>query len=156
MWKGSLVILAGTTLWLMVSSPLQAAEPSMEQTPVPHAGQVTLPDGLIGVSLHIGAERVGDTAMLYIGKVYPEGPAHKAGLRHGDELVSVDGVTVAGKSYQQVVKMVRGEAGTDVQLGVKSDRKGTPREISLTQVASDKLMKHSDTHGTYKKEKQGP
>lgn len=156
MWKESLAILAGTALWLMVSSPLQASEPSMEQTPVPYTDEVTLPDGLIGVSLHIGAERVGDPALLYIGKVYPEGPAHKAGLRHGDELVSVDGVAVAGKSYQQVVKMVRGEAGTDVQLGVKSDREGTPREISLTRVASDKLMKHSNTHGTYKKEKQGP
>lgn len=156
MWKGSLVILVGTTLWLMVSSPLQAAETSMEQTLVPHADEVKLPDGMIGVSIHIGAERVGDPALLYIGKVYPEGPAHKAGLRHGDELVSVDGVTVAGKSYEQVVKMVRGEAGTDVQLGVKSNQEGTHLEISLTRVASDKLMKHSKSHGTYKKEKQGP
>jgi len=49
----------------------------------------------------------------------------------------VDGTAVAGKSYEQVVKMIRGQAGTVVKLGVKGE--GGTRELSITRVASDKL-----------------
>ena len=35
--------------------------------------------------------------------------------------MTVDGTAVSGKSYEQVVKMIRGEAGTVVKLGVKGD-----------------------------------
>ena len=51
--------------------------------------------------------------------VHPEGPAQQAGLRHGDEVVTVNGSAVTGKTYDQVIQMVRGEAGTAVKLGVK-------------------------------------
>lgn len=101
---------------------------------------------MIGVSLQIGAERIGDPAVLYVGMVHPEGPAQQAGLRHGDEVVTVDGTAVSGKSYEQVVKMIRGEAGTVVKLGVKGE--GGSRELSITRVASDKLPKApSGSHG---------
>ena len=53
--------------------------------------------------------------------------------------MSVDGTAVTGKSYEQVVKMIRGEAGTIVKLGVKGET--DTREISITRVASDKLPK---------------
>jgi len=106
---------------------------------VPHAHRVDtrLPNGVIGISLQIGAERIGDPAVLYVGMVHPGGPAYKAGMRHGDEVVSVDGTTVTGKSYEQVVEMIRGEAGTVVKVGVK-DEKGL-YELSVERVASDKL-----------------
>ena len=32
--------------------------------------------GVIGVSLQVGAERIGDAAVLYVAMVHPEGPAH--------------------------------------------------------------------------------
>jgi C-terminal processing protease CtpA/Prc len=84
--------------------------------------------------------------VLYVGMVHPEGPAHQAGLRHGDEIVTVDGTAVSGKSYEQVVKMIRGEAGTVVKLGVKGD--GGPRELAITRVAGDKLPKGpAGSHG---------
>jgi C-terminal processing protease CtpA/Prc len=104
--------------------------------------------GVVGISLHIGAERIGDPASLYVGRVYPEGPGHKAGLKHGDELVSVDGVAVSGRTYEQVVKMVRGEAGVNVNLGVK--REGSLPKISVTRLAGTKLTKGPADHGTYK------
>lgn len=89
--------------------------------PAPTFGlEATIPDGVIGVSLHVGAERVGDTAVLYVAHVLPDGPAEKAGLKPGDELTTVDGVAVTGKTYEQVALMVRGEPGSVVKLG---DRK---------------------------------
>ncbi len=131
----------------LLSGPLHAAD-QPGQSPA-RTDEPRLPDGVVGISLHIGAERVGDPASLYVGRVYPEGPAHKAGLKHGDELVSVDGVAVWGKTYEQVVKMVRGEAGTPVKLGVKRENEGL-REVSISRVAGDKLWKGPADHGVYK------
>ena len=117
------------------------------QAPYAHGDDTRLPNGVIGISLQIGAERIGDPAVLYVSMVHPGGPAHKAGIRHGDEVVSVDGTTVTGKSYEQVVKMIRGEAGTVVKVGVK-DEKGL-HELSVERVASDKLPKGpGESHGT--------
>ena len=129
-------IAVGLTMSLLVAG-LALADQSPSQAPYGHGGSTTLPNGVIGISLQIGAERIGDPAILYVGMAHPEGPAHKAGIRHGDEVVSVDGATVAGKSYEQVVKMIRGEAGTFVKLGVK-DEKGL-HELSVERVAGDKL-----------------
>lgn len=106
----------------------------------------TIPDGVIGVSLHVGAERVGETAVLYVAHVLPDGPAEKAGLKQGDELTTVDGVAVTGKTYEQVALLVRGEPGSVVKLGVKSE--GGPREVSVTRVSGQTLYKgQMGSHG---------
>ncbi len=138
---------------LLLSGPLHADDQPSQAPAAGEAGKG--PDGVIGISLHIGAERVGDPASLYIGRVHREGPAHKAGLRHGDELISVDGTAVSGKSYEQVVKMVRGEAGSAVKLQVKREGEGSPREVSVTRVAGDNLARRPAEHGTYKDKPQG-
>lgn len=145
MRNGSMAVIAGMVFSLMVISPLHAADQPGEAPA--RTDESKMSDGVIGISLHIGADRVGDPASLYVGRVYPEGPAYKAGLKHGDELVSVDGVTATGKTYAQVVKMVRGEAGANVKLGVK--REGGLQEISVTRVAGTKLTKSPADHSTY-------
>lgn len=108
--------------------------------------EAAIPDGVIGVSLHVGAERVGETAVLYVAQVLPDGPAEKAGLKQGDELTTVDGVAVTGKTYEQVALIVRGEPGSVVKLGVKSE--GGPREVSVTRVSGQTLYKgQMGSHG---------
>lgn len=112
----------------------------------PYGDDANMPNGVIGVSLHVGAERIGDPASLYVAHVHPEGPAQQAGLKHGDEVVTVNGAAVSGKTYEQVIKMVRGEAGAAVKLGVKGD--GGVREIAITRIASEKLYKgEMGSHG---------
>ncbi|MDH4301789.1 MAG: PDZ domain-containing protein [Nitrospira sp.] len=145
MRNGRMAVIAGMVFSLMVIGPLHAADQPGEAPA--RTDETKISDGVIGISLHIGAVRVGEPASLYVGRVYPQGPAHKAGLKHGDELVSVDGVAVSGKTYEQVVKMVRGEAGANVKLGVK--REGSLQEISVTRVADTKLTKGPADHGTY-------
>ena len=131
------------------TSAVRAAEEqdkSGSQTQRPHGDDANLPNGVIGVSLRVGAERIGDPASLYVAHVHPEGPAQQAGIKHGEEVVTVNGAALTGKTYEQVMKMVRGEAGTAVKLGVKGD--GGVREIAITRIASEKLFKgEMGSHG---------
>ena len=98
----------------------EQGEPGGSQAQRPHGDDANLPNGVIGVSLHVGADRIGDPASLYVAHVHPEGPAQQAGLKHGDEVVTVNDA-----------------AGIAVKLGVKGD--GGLREIAITRVASEKL-----------------
>jgi C-terminal processing protease CtpA/Prc len=131
------------------TSEVRAAEGQEKpesQAQQPYGDDANMPNGVIGVSLHVGAERIGDPASLYVAHVHPEGPAQQAGLKHGDEVVTVNGAAVSGKTYEQVIKMVRGEAGAAVKLGVKGD--GGVREIAITRIASEKLYKgEMGSHG---------
>jgi C-terminal processing protease CtpA/Prc len=124
----------------------QEQDKQESQAQRPHRDDATLPKGVIGVSLRVGAERIGDAASLYVAHVHPEGPAQQAGLKHGDEIMTVNGAAVTGKTYEQVIQMVRGEAGTAVKLGVKGD--GGVREIAITRIAGETLYKgQMGSHG---------
>lgn len=102
-----------------------------------------VPKGVVGIALQLSAGRVGDPAALYVATVHPEGPAARAGLAQGDELVSVDGTALAGKTYEQVVGMVRGEVGTSVKLGVKRD--AAVHELTLVRVTEEDLYRKKKT-----------
>ncbi len=128
----------------LLSSGQALADHSPSHAPYGQGSDNKLPNGIVGISLIIGAERIGEPAVLYVGMVHPEGPAHKAGLRHGDEVVSVDGTPVRGKSYEQVVGLIRGEAETAVKVGVKSEN--GLRELSITRVAGEKLKQPAEPH----------
>ena len=106
----------------------------------PHEGyrQTDLPKGIIGVALHVSAHRVGDPATLYVRAIHPEGPAAKVGIAHGDEILLVDGQPLTGKTYQEVVAMIRGEVGQSVKLKVKGER--GVREVTILRISEDMLM----------------
>ena len=96
---------------------------------------------MIGVWVKVEAKRIGDPAVRYVGIAHPEGTAYQAGLRYGD------GTAVSGKSYEQVIKMIHGESGTIVKLGIKGD--GGTRELSIIRMAGDKLPKGpTGSHGS--------
>ena len=51
--------------------------------------------------------------------VLPGGPAHEAGVRQGQTLTAIDGVSLDGKHIHEVHELIRGTAGTRVRLSVK-------------------------------------
>lgn len=60
--------------------------------------------------------------------------------------MTVNGAAVTGKTYEQVIKMVRGEAGTGVKLGVKGEE--GVREIAITRIAGERLYRgEMGSHG---------
>jgi len=63
-------------LCLFCSVGVRAADKQMPQTPYAQGEDGNPQKGVIGVSLQVGAERIGDAAVLYVAMVHPEGPAH--------------------------------------------------------------------------------
>lgn len=56
---------------------------------------------------------------LYIQRVPEGGVAERAGLREGDEVLSIDGHAVREMRTTAVVERLRGEVGTRVRLRVR-------------------------------------
>lgn len=65
----------------------------------------------------IGAE-IHNQRGRFILSPMPNSPAEMAGIRPGDLLIAVDGVSVEGWSTIEVVQTIRGKKGTEVLLGV--------------------------------------
>ncbi|MBA2266149.1 MAG: S41 family peptidase [Chloroflexi bacterium] len=62
-------------------------------------------------------------------------PAESAGLRAGDQVLEIDGVSTVGESVSSLVFQVRGEAGTDVTLTVNRDDEEL--DITITRAVID-------------------
>ena len=78
----------------------------------------------------------------------PNTPAEKAGLKPGDQILSVDGDSAKGWTVEQGVGRIRGKAGTSVKLGIKhADGK---EEMLTIQRASVKQASVSTTPPTGK------
>jgi hypothetical protein len=54
-----------------------------------------------------------------ITQVFDSGPADLAGLRAGDQIVSVDGQAVTGHKLEEVIGWIRGEVGTPVEVAIQ-------------------------------------
>lgn len=73
-------------------------------------------------------ERVGDYVVLV--EIIENSPAHKAGLKVGDALVSIDGQSAKGRSEQQVQEFLRGFPGTKTDLIIR--RPGESKDLKIT------------------------
>lgn len=140
----SVLLLFSTTLTPGVFG--EEGSPSESSAPTnPHASppgpNTPMPSGIVGVALHVTAGRIGDPAQLIIRAVHPSGPAARAGLTHGEEIVAVDGNPVAGKTYQEVVGLIRGEVGSSVKLALRGPQ--GERTVSLMRVSEQKLMEQT-------------
>ncbi|GAB4399505.1 MAG: S41 family peptidase [Microscillaceae bacterium] len=60
-------------------------------------------------------------------------PAHTAGLKIGDEILKIDGISLAGKNNDQVSRLLKGQAGTKVRLEVRSFGEESSREVELAR-----------------------
>ncbi len=101
----------------------------------------SLPSGIVGLALHLTARRVGDPAQLIIRAVHPSGPAARAGITHGEEIFSVNGQALTGKTYQEAVSLIRGEIGTTVNLGLQGPQ--GKHTISIIRVNESILMEQT-------------
>lgn len=81
----------------------------------------------------IGALIQRDSNIIEVAEPYENSPAAKAGLKAGDRIISVDGISLAGKSTDDVGKLLKGQPGTSVKLMVLSPNSTTPVEKTLVR-----------------------
>lgn len=76
-----------------------------------------------------------DTMVVSITKVYSGTPSEAAGLKNDDIIISVDGVDGTSMEVSELVKLIRGEAGTTVHLEIY--RSGTDEYLSFDVERAD-------------------
>jgi carboxyl-terminal processing protease len=76
---------------------------------------------------------VSETCPLVIVSTLPNSPAAGAGVLAGDEFVAVEGVAVDGMSVDEITAIVRGPAGTDIEITFA--RNGALVEVTITRAA---------------------
>src|SRR5690554_5654945 len=83
----------------------------------------------IGVSFYV----LKDT--IVVTSIVPGGPSEAAGIMPWDRIVTVDDSVVAGKKIrnEQVLKVLRGERGTEVKLGIKRAGNDFIENITVTR-----------------------
>ncbi|GCE24993.1 carboxyl-terminal processing protease [Dictyobacter alpinus] len=84
-----------------------------------------------GVGIYLRQDK--DTGKLVITSPIPGSPAEKAGIKHGDVIVAVDGKSAAGKDTTGVSAMIQGKEGTDVNITVQRAGETQTRTFKLTR-----------------------
>jgi carboxyl-terminal processing protease len=93
-------------------------------------------ESLSGTFVGIGAVLDLKDGKLIIVRVLRDSPAEGAGVTAGDEIVTVDGVSVTGMTVNEVVPKVRGPEGTKVTLELKGVN-GAVRSVTITRAKLD-------------------
>ncbi|QHE53614.1 S41 family peptidase [Pontibacillus sp. HMF3514] len=94
------------------------------------------------VGIGVGIEKVEEGILL--NRVFEDSPAKQAGLHSGDIILSADGTSLKGKSIEEAVTYIKGEAGTSVDLTVLqgeelNDVTVQRKEIQLPSVEGERL-----------------
>lgn len=90
----------------------------------------------------IGVEFLIQKDTLLVVSPIEGGPSEKAGIQAGDKIVRVDTVNIAGVGLtnERVMKLLKGEKGTKVELGILRNGEATARNYTITR---DKIPIHS-------------
>jgi carboxyl-terminal processing protease len=75
--------------------------------------------------------RSGDAVLVT--KVFSTSPAERAGILQGDKIVSIDGVSVKNMSMDQAAAEIKGEAGTNVVIGLVRDSSSEVLYFEITR-----------------------
>lgn len=94
----------------------------------------------------IGAVLSLQNGQLVIASVIPGSPASKAGIKKNDVILAIQGHPTATMSLEQAVELIRGKAGTKVQLQVKRGQTVTtmtvPRQKIVEPTVFAKIYPH--------------
>ena len=88
-----------------------------------------------GIGATIGDLTEGDQINTYIKATFEEAPAARAGLRFGDKIVAVDGLSMKGKSFPEVRKFLLGSLGTVVKVTVEHAATSQTETVTITRDA---------------------
>lgn len=108
----------------------------------------TLMENLSGSFVGIGVYIEVSGKYIKITKPIKGSPAEKAGIEPGDVIYKVDGKDIRGMSDETVVKMIKGEAGTQVKVTVWKASTGKEATFTMTRAAIHMEVVSAKMHGT--------
>lgn len=73
------------------------------------------------------------TGIITIVKPFKDGPAYKAGMLPGDIIYKVNGMDVSGKEVSEVVSVMKGKEGTNVDVEVLRSGESSPIKMTITR-----------------------
>jgi carboxyl-terminal processing protease len=93
----------------------------------------------------IGADglQIGD--YVTITEIFEDSPAHKAGLKVGDEIIAVDGQSAKGKTEGEMLEFLRGFPGTKADLLVR--RPGESKDLKIVLLRDEVDIPNVPHHG---------
>jgi carboxyl-terminal processing protease len=81
----------------------------------------------------IGIEITMEDGFVKIITPIDDTPAQKAGLKAGDLVIEVQDISLKDKSLNDAVKLMRGEAGTQVKIKILREKEKQPMDFQLTR-----------------------
>jgi carboxyl-terminal processing protease len=95
------------------------------------AEQQQLSGTFAGIGVYIQQDP--KTKDISISSTIPGAPAEKAGLKHGDIIIEVNGKNVVGMDFSAVQPLIEGKAGTQVTITVRRPSTGKVLTFTLTR-----------------------
>ena len=85
----------------------------------------------IGASIGDLRDPSGKVITTFIKATFENAPAHRAGLRYGDKIIDVNGVSMVGKPYFEVRNHLRGPRGTSAKITVERFGSGKRETVEI-------------------------
>ncbi|PUV26425.1 S41 family peptidase [Sphingobacterium athyrii] len=90
----------------------------------------------------IGIQFLKNNDQTIVTKVNPDGPAMRAGIRAGDQILRIDGDSIAGKKWgnREIMEKLRGEKDIPVVLGILSSGS---RDVKNVRIIRENILEKS-------------
>jgi carboxyl-terminal processing protease len=88
-----------------------------------------------GIGASIQNQTIGEKTDTYIMATFDRSPAARAGLRYGDKITAVDGVSMSGKFSSEVRDKIRGPRGSTVKVTVERASSLKEETVEITRDA---------------------
>lgn len=120
-----------------ISVPSMLANLDPHSVYIPKSELQGVNDELEGSFSGIGVQFMIQNDTITIIEAISGGPSEKVGILAGDRIVTVDGENVAGTGItnEKVMKLLKGDAGTKVMLGIKRSNSVKPLSFEVTRGA---------------------
>ncbi|MEB3235344.1 MAG: S41 family peptidase [Cyanobacteriota bacterium] len=93
--------------------------------------QIDTSGELSGVGIQLSLDK--ETKELVVVSPIEGSPASRAGVQPKDVITAIDGKSTKGMSTEDAVKLIRGQAGTNVKITLRRKGQAQPIELALTR-----------------------